>query len=654
MSGLYDPQTEHDACGLGFVARLDGRPSRETVRRALTALDNLEHRGATGADADTGDGAGILIQVPHVLMRATAGVPLPAPGDYGVAMCFLPRASPRRAELEELLEGQAREAGLGVLAWRDVPVDPEAAGGHARECAPVMRQLFLAAGDTPPGDPFERRLYLFRRRAELADPDVVIVSCSSRTLVYKGMLSAPQLPGYFADLRDPRLASALAVVHSRFSTNTFPSWQLAHPYRLIAHNGEINTLRGNVNWMRARESALESGELGELGALLPAVRPGSSDSEAFDNVFELLVRAGRSLPHAAMMMVPEAWEGRDDLPPALRDFYEFHAGVMEPWDGPAAIVFSDGRIVGATLDRNGLRPGRWAITDDGWVVLASESGALRLPPEQIVRRGRLQPGALFVVDVERGTVMADRECELEVAGAAPYGRWTRKHSVALEDLPLPDLVPHEHAPARRERLRQAFGYTIEDLRTIVAPTAADGKEPNGSMGNDSALAVLSERRPPLFAYFKQLFAQVTNPAIDPVREDVVMSLRTTVSGYSNVLAAGAEHAHHVVLGTPILDADGFARLRALARPPLRAAVIDATWRAVNGVAGLAAALERIQAEASEQLAGGASVLVLSDRRTSSERVPIPSLLATGAVHQHLVREGTRLGAGLVIDSGEPR
>ena len=567
-------------------------------------------------------------------------------------MCFAPREQATNgSDSRTHSSGRSRQR-----AWRCSHGATSPSTGPSRAASPaspsrVIRQLFIGAGDVTPGDAFERRLYVVRRRSELTEPDLAIVSCSSRTVVYKGMLTAPQLHDYYDDLRDARMASALAVVHSRFSTNTFPSWELAHPFRLIAHNGEINTLRGNVNWMRARERALHHDDLGEIHDLLPAVRPEASDSEAFDNVLELLVRAGRSLPHAVMMMVPEAWEGRDDLPPPLKDFYEFHAGVMEPWDGPAAIAFSDGRIVGATLDRNGLRPGRWAITTDGWVVVASETGALDLPADKIARRGRLEPGALFVVDLERGEIMADREAEREVAAYEDWGRWTREHSVRLDDLPLPELIPREHSHARRERLRRAFGYTQEDLRAVVGPTAKTGKEPSGSMGNDAALAVLSEKRPPLYAYFKQLFAQVTNPAIDPVREEIVMSLRTTLSGESNVLSNGPEHAHHVVLDTPILDYDGFARLRALTRPPLRSAVIDATWTAEETLAG---ALDRIRAEATELLDDGFTVLVLSDRRTSVERIPIPALLATGAVHQHLVRTGARLSCGLVIDSGEPR
>src|ERR687898_26349 len=547
--GLYDPSYEHDACGVAFVARLDGKPTHETVRRAVVALENLEHRGAAGADPNTGDGAGILLQMPDAFMRAVLDEALPPPGAYGVWVCFLPHGQDRREELEQLLERTVTDEGQRVVAWRDVPVDKDYVGITANYFAPYVKQLVVAASDELAGDQdsFERKLYVIRRVAEIAaGPDLVVPSFSSRTIVYKGMLTSPQLLGYYPDLQDERFESALGLVHSRFSTNTFPSWELAHPYRMIAHNGEINTLRGNVNWMRARESQLASELFGEdLAKVLPVVRPGGSDSATLDNVLELLVLAGRSLPHALMMMVPEAWEERDDLPEHLRAFYAFHSCVMEPWDGPAAICFTDGRVIGATLDRNGLRPGRWMETKDGWVVLGSESGVLDEPAENVLRKGRLQPGKLFLVDVEAGLIVSDEEVKRRVATRRPYGEWYQQGVVRLQDLP----ERQGRQPSEPLHTRQlAFGYTQEDLRVLLAPMASKGEEPIGSMGNDLSLAVLSDKAPPLFSYFKQLFAQVTNPPIDPIRESVVMSLETAVGPQSNLFEESPEHAHQLIIG----------------------------------------------------------------------------------------------------------
>src|SRR3954452_12677844 len=500
--GLYDPRFEHDACGVAFVARLDGTPSHETLQRALKALANLEHRGAAGADASTGDGAGILAQLPDSFFRATLQAELPPPGRYGVAVCFLPHDRARRVALEQLLEATVAEEGQRVVGWREVPVDTRHVGVTAGETAPLIRQLFVAAAPELDDDAFERKLYVIRRRAELAaGPELVVPTFSARTVVYKGMLTAPQLPGYFPDLLDERFASALALVHSRFSTNTFPSWELAHPYRLIAHNGEINTVQGNVNWMRARESQLASDLFGDdLKKVLPVVRPGGSDSATFDNVLELLVLAGRSLPHAVMMMIPEAYQDRDDIPEDLKGFYAFHSCLMEPWDGPAAVAFTDGRVIGATLDRNGLRPGRWLETEDGWVVLGSESGVMDEAPANVKRKGRLQPGKLFLVDLERGVIVDDAEVKREVATAQPYGDWFEQGIVHLGDLPPAPTLPKPDTPLPARQ--RAFGFTQEDLRVLLAPTAAKGEEPIGSMGNDAALAVLSDREPPLFSYFK--------------------------------------------------------------------------------------------------------------------------------------------------------
>src|SRR3954465_14463356 len=551
--GLYDPRYEHDACGVALVARLDNRPTHEVVEQGLLALENLEHRGAAGADRHTGDGAGMLMQMPDRFLRSAVDFLLQPLGEYGVAMCFFPRDGARREKLEALLERNVRVEGQIVLGWRDVPVDERHVGTTANESRPEIRQLFIGAG---PGfmddqDAFERKLYVIRRIVELAaGPDFYVASCSSRTLVYKGMLIAHQVrDGFFPDLLDERFASAMALVHSRFSTNTFPSWELAHPYRVIAHNGEINTLMGNVNWMRARESRLASHLFGgDLQKVFPVVRPGNSDSATFDNVLELLMLAGRKLPHAIMMMIPEAYEGRDDLPDELKAFYEFHSAFMEPWDGPAAVAFTDGRLIGATLDRNGLRPGRWLETHDGWVVLGSEAGLLDIAPERVKRLGRLQPGKLFLVDLERHRIVEDDEVKADVAGQRPYRKWLDDHQVNFAD-----LAPAHGTLTGAEplQLRQmAFGYSQEDLRVLIAPMAARAEEPVGSMGNDNALAVLSEQHPPLFRYFKQLFAQVTNPPIDPIRESIVMSLATGVGRELNLLEETPGHARHLPLQRP--------------------------------------------------------------------------------------------------------
>jgi len=653
--GLYDPGYEHDACGVAFVARLSGEPTHETVQRAITALENLEHRGAAGADPNTGDGAGMLLQMPDELLRGVIGAELPPAGQYGVAVCFLPQDPERRAALEALFADTVRAEGQRVVTWRDIPVEKDYVGITANWFAPYIKQLVVAASPDLAGDQdaFERKLYVIRRVAELAaGPDLVIPSFSSRTIVYKGMLTAPQLLGYYPDLQDPRTTTALALVHSRFSTNTFPSWELAHPYRYIAHNGEINTLRGNVNWMRARESQLASELFGaDLEKVLPVVRPGGSDSATFDNVLELLVLAGRSLPHAIMMMVPEAWEERTDLPDHLRAFYAFHSCLMEPWDGPAAISFTDGRIIGATLDRNGLRPGRWTETRDGWVVLASESGVLDEPAANVLRKGRLQPGKLFMVDIGEGRIVGDEEVKEQVATARPYGEWYGAGVAQLEDLPeRQGREPRE--PLRTRQL--AFGYTQEDLRVLLAPMAAKGEEPIGSMGTDIALAVLSDQSPPLFSYFKQLFAQVTNPPIDPIRESVVMSIRTGVGSEANLLTEGPGHAHQLVIPHPIMRNAELEALRGVDSSVFRTHTIPITWRVDAGPEGMARAVQRICEQAAEAIAYGANVLVLSDRGVGRERAAIPSLLAVAATHHHLVREGTRLQAGLVIESGEPR
>src|SRR5215211_3832303 len=657
-AGLYDPNLEHDACGVGAVASLSGERSHETVERALHVLDHLEHRGASGAEADTGDGAGILLQLPDRFLRDEVDFELPEEGRYAVGVCFLPKDEARRREVEQTIEQTVADHGQRLLGWRNVPVDSSVPGASAAAVEPLIRQVFvgctLSDADWKDGLAFERKIYVIRRIVERAVPeeDLAIPSFSARTIVYKGMLTSPQLPEYFPELRDERMVSALALVHSRFSTNTFPSWELAHPYRLIAHNGEINTLRGNVNWMRARESQLASDLFGaDLPKILPIVRPGGSDSATFDNVLELLTLAGRSVPHAVMMMIPEAYQGREDLPEDLKGFYAFHSCLMEPWDGPAAVAFTDGRVIGATLDRNGLRPGRWLETKDGWVVLGSETGVMDEPAENILRKGRLQPGKLFLVDLESGQIVADEDVKREVATARPYGAWFEDGIVHLGD--LPERQPaYEPAPVRERQL--AFGYSQEDLRVLLAPTAARGEEPIGSMGNDQALAVLSDRQPPLFNYFKQLFAQVTNPPIDSIREAIVMSVGTGVGSERNLLDETPEHAHQLAMKTPILRSGELEKLRQVDSSVFRSRTLDITWPVSEGPDGLEAAVDRVCSEASAALADHINVLILSDRALGPERAPIPSLLAVGSVHHHLVREGTRLQAGLMIESGEPR
>ncbi|HXW57949.1 MAG TPA: glutamate synthase large subunit, partial [Solirubrobacteraceae bacterium] len=661
--GLYDPRFEHDACGVGMVARLDNLATHEVITRAIAALENLEHRGASGADACTGDGAGILMQVPDELLRSTVSFELPPPGRYGVMMCFLPTDGAARGELQELLEGTVRDEGQTVLGWREVPVDPRHTGEVAGACRPEVRQLFVGAGegafggeDTFDQDAFERKLYVIRRVSELMASDrggLYVASSSSRTLNYKGMLISYQLADFYTDLRDERTQTAMALVHSRFSTNTFPSWELAHPYRVICHNGEINTVMGNINWMRARESELRSELFGDdLRKILPVVTPGNSDSATFDNVLELLMLAGRSLPHAAMMMIPEAYRNRDDLPEYLKAFYAYHSCLMEPWDGPAAVAFTDGRVVGATLDRNGLRPGRWLETTDGYVVLGSETGIMDVAPDKVKRLGRLQPGKLFLVDLERGRIVEDEELKREISTRKPYGEWYARNAVPFSELEPSEQVTISDQPMHTRQ--RAFGYTQEDLFVLLAPMARDAQEPVGSMGNDLSLAVLSDQAPPLFSYFKQLFAQVTNPPIDSTREEIVMSLATSLGSERNLFDETPEHAHKLLLDQPILLNRHLETLRHVDHDVFSARTIDITWPVADGPEGMEKAIARVCAEASETITEHVNIIILSDRLLGPRRAPIPSLLAVGAVHHHLVREGTRLRAGIILESGEPR
>jgi glutamate synthase domain-containing protein 2/glutamate synthase domain-containing protein 1/glutamate synthase domain-containing protein 3 len=660
-AGLYDPRYEHDACGVGMVARLDNLPTHEVVTRALTALENLEHRGASGADPLTGDGAGILMQMPDELLRAVAGLELPPAGRYGVMMCFLPTERQARERIQALLERTVEREDQRVIGWRDVPVCPEHTGATAAAARPVIRQLFVGAEQTGfDQDAFERKLYVIRRVVEQAvatsqdsASGFYVTSGSSRTLNYKGMLISYQLAAFYPDLQDERCKSALALVHSRFSTNTFPSWELAHPYRVICHNGEINTVKGNVNWMRARESELSSELFGEdLAKILPVVTQGNSDSATFDNVLELLMLAGRSLPHAVMMMIPEAFRNRSDLPEELKGFYAFHSCLMEPWDGPASVAFTDGRVVGATLDRNGLRPGRWVITRDGHVVLGSEAGLLDMPAEDVVRLGRLQPGKLFLVDLEQGRVVDDGEVKHQIATQKPYGEWYARNAVRFAEIEPSEQVTLSDQPLQRRQ--RAFGYSQEDLRVLLEPMAREAAEPIGSMGNDLSLAVLSDQAPPLFSYFKQLFAQVTNPPIDPIREEIVMSLSTSLGTERNLFDETPEHAHKLELDQPILLNRELETLRHISHEVFSSRTLDITWPIAEGSAGMERALQHVCEQSHEAIEQGVNIIILSDRLLGPRRAPIPSLLAVSSVHHHLVREGTRLRAGIVLESGEPR
>jgi glutamate synthase (ferredoxin) len=664
--GLYHPAHEHDACGVGFVVDIKGRPSHRIVAQALTVLKNLLHRGACGSEPNTGDGAGILIQTPHAFFErecAKLRIPLPAPGHYAAGLVFLPRDPGQAAECQGLLAEMIREEGQVLLGWRDVPTDDAPLGPTARAVEPVIRQVFVgrAPGFGGRGG-FERKLYVIRKRAEHAvarsglteKRAFYLPSLSSRTIVYKGMLSADQIETMYPDVTDPLVASALALVHQRFSTNTFPSWPLAHPYRMIAHNGEINTLRGNINWMKAREAVCRSELLGsDLDKILPVIAEGGSDSATFDNVLELLVMAGRPLAHAILMMIPEAWAGHESMDEERKAFYEYHSCLIEPWDGPASIAFTDGTVIGAVLDRNGLRPSRYYVTKDDLVVMASEVGVLDLPPQQVLLKERLHPGRIFLVDTARGRIVDDGELKRAFAAQFPYGEWLRTHLVPLERLPDPPRVP---APDHETILQRqvAFGYTHEDLRLLLGPMARAGEEPIGSMGTDTALAVLSNRPRLLYDYFKQLFAQVTNPPLDGIREELVTQIATTIGPEGNILEPTPEVCRQLKVRTPVLTNEELARLRHAALPGFRAVTVPMLFEPAAGPGALADALTDLCRQASRAVADGAAFVILSDREVSRQRAPIPALLATAGVHHHLIREGTRVKVGLVVESGEPR
>src|SRR4051812_37431828 len=658
--GLYDAAHEHDACGVAFVATLTGQASHDIVEKAITALRNLEHRGATGAEPDSGDGAGILIGIPDAFFRAVCqdlGFALPSPRSYAVGTAFLPGDEGEVTKTRRRIEEIAAEEGLTVLGWRDVPTDSSTLGTTAVSVMPTFSQLFVAAtSGRLVGMGLERLAFCLRKRAE-HETDVYFPLLSSRTIAYKGMLTTDQLELFYPDLVDERVASAVAVVHSRFSTNTFPSWPLSHPFRFIAHNGEINTVMGNRNWMRAREALLGSDLIpGELDRLFPICSPGASDSASFDEVLELLHLGGRSLPHAVLMMIPEAWENHAEMDRARRAFYEFHSTMMEPWDGPACVVFTDGSQVGAVLDRNGLRPSRYWVTDDGLVVLASEVGVLDIDPATVVRKGRLQPGRMFLADTAEHRIIEDEEIKGELATEHPYDEWLHAGILRFEDLPDREHIVHTHASVTRRQ--QIFGYTEEEKRVILTPMAKVGAEPIGSMGTDTPIAALSERPRLLFDYFSQLFAQVTNPPLDSIREELVTSLSGTIGPECNVLDPTPSSCRQLVLPYPVITNDELVKIRHINRdgdlPGYATHVARGLYPVEGGGEALAQRIDEVCAEVSQAIADGARIIVLSDRHSTAELAPIPSLLLTGAVHHHLVREKTRTQVGLVIEAGDVR
>ena len=663
--GLYHPRHEHDACGVGFVANIEGKKSHEIVMKGVQILINLTHRGACGCDPQTGDGAGILIQIPHAFFErecALSGFSLPAPGEYGVGMVFLPVDPQERLLCEGILEKAAREQGLSVLGWRDTPINGNTIGRLARNTQPYIEQIFIRRGRDMDQDALERKLYVVRKQAEnlVAQSDMkekdffYVPSLSSRTIVYKGLLLAPQITHFYKELSDPDVTSGICLVHQRFSTNTFPSWKLAHPYRYVCHNGEINTLRGNMNWMHARQSVLASPLFGDdIKKLLPIVTPGGSDSAMLDNAVELLTLAGRSLPHVMSMLIPEAWDHDPTMPENVKAFYEYHASLMEPWDGPAAVAFTDGRVIGAKLDRNGLRPGRYLVTNDGLVVMASEAGVLPIKPETVRMKGRLAPGRMLLVDTEQKRLISDEEVKEQLAGRQPYAQWVKENQITLDDLPNPNRVqPTDHETILMRQ--RAFGYTDEDLKFILLPSAQQAQEPVGSMGIDTPLACLSDKPQLLFNYFKQAFAQVTNPAIDSIREDLVMSLNSYIGREGNILEETPKNCHTLKLRHPIISNWRLEKIRRVSWGDFLATTIPTLFRADGGEGELEKAVEALCRRASLAIRNGYTLLILSDRGVDTEYAPIPSLLALSAVHNHLIREKTRNQVALIVESGEPR
>jgi glutamate synthase (NADPH) large chain len=664
--GLYDPRYEHDACGAGFVVNIKGKQSHQIVEHGLKVLLNLAHRGACGSEHNSGDGAGVLLQLPHKFFQKVAketGFTLPQPGQYGVGFIFLPQNEGLRKKCVAVLEEVITELGLSVLGWRDVPTHDSTLGKTAKACQPVMGQIFVKRGaDLPDDISFERKLFVIKNRVESTirkmgvheSDNFYIASLSYKTIVYKGMLTCEQLEEYYPDLKDPAMETAIILVHSRFSTNTFPSWDRAHPNRYSAHNGEINTLRGNVNWMHARQAMLKSNLFGDdIKKIFPIISPEGSDSAMFDNCLEFLTLAGRSLPHAVMMMIPEPWSRHISMDPAKKAFYEYHSCLMEPWDGPASIIFSDGVRVGAVLDRNGLRPSRYYVTKDDLVIMASEVGVLEVPPERILKKGRLEPGRMFLIDTEQQRIIADEELKLGMAKEQPYQKWLDANLVKLEDLPKPSHVPEPDHKTVIQRQR-AFGYTFEQLRKLLVPMAQDGIDAVGSMGNDAPLAVLSRHPQLLYNYFKQMFAQVTNPAIDAIREEIVTATETTIGSEANLIDPRPESCRLIKIKSPILSNEEMARLTHLNQPGFKSVTLPILYKVEGSEKELQKSLDELFAKADQAITAGNNIIILTDRGISRELAPIPALLAVSGLHHHLIRQGTRTRVGIVLESGEPR
>src|SRR6478735_8675716 len=668
--GLYDPALEKDSCGVGFIADIKDRSSHKLIEDALAILCNLEHRGAVGADPRAGDGAGILVQIPHKFFAKEAerlGFALPKPREYAIGALFMPRDPDWRQVIRDIYAQMIKREGMTLLGWREVPTDNSTLGESVKPTEPVHLQVFIGRGKKiKTEDEFERRLYILRKsisnaiytRKERRLSGYYPVSISCRTIVYKGMFLADQLGTYYLDLRDKDFDSALALVHQRFSTNTFPAWSLAHPYRMIAHNGEINTLRGNVNWMAARQASVASDLFGDdISKLWPISYEGQSDTACFDNALEFLVQGGYPLAHAMMMMIPEAWAGNPLMDEERRAFYEYNAALMEPWDGPAAIAFTNGRQIGATLDRNGLRPARYFVTRDDRIIMASEMGVLPIPEKDIVTKWRLQPGKMLLVDLEQGRLIPDEELKATLARSHPYKQFLENTQIVLEELPATSAT----APISNLTLldrQQTFGYTQEDLKLLMAPMAAQGEEAVGSMGTDTPISALSDKSKLLFTYFKQNFAQVTNPPIDPIREEIVMSLVSIIGPRPNLFdLEGTSHTKRLEVRQPILTNEDLEKIRAISDVPdnhFRSVTLDMTWPAADGAAGMEDAIHALAASAEKAVHEGINIIILTDRRASAERIPMPSLLACAAVHHHLIRQGLRTSVGLVVESGEPR
>ena len=662
--GLYDPQFEHDSCGVGFIVHMKGRKSHAIIEQGLTILCNLDHRGAVGSEVNTGDGAGILMQVPHKFLKKAAGqqgIELPGPGEYGVGNIYTSPDPAARAQARQVFERLTASEGQRVIGWRDIPTDHSTLGKTAKSVEPFMQQVYIERSRGMAADSaFERKLYVIRKIAHNAirfgkiDEFWYAPSLSCRTLVYKGMLMPEQVAAYYPDLRDPEIESALALVHSRFSTNTFPNWERSHPYRYIAHNGEINTLRGNINWMHARQSLFESDLFGpDIRKIRPVINIDGSDSTIFDNALELLVMSGRSLPHAMMMMIPEPWSAHESMSPTKKAFYKYHSCLMEPWDGPASVAFIDGTVMGATLDRNGLRPSRYYVTKDDFVIMASEAGVLPVPPENVVHKGRLQPGHMFLVDMGEGRIIADEEIKEKIAREHPYQEWLDRNLVSLASVKeAPELPELDHRTVLARQI--ALGYIFEEVRLLLLPMARDGVEAVGSVGTDTPLAVLSDRWKLLYEYFKQLFAQVTNPPIDCIREEIITSAETTLGSERNLLVPEPESCHLIELKTPILSNEELAKLRHVAEGQFKSVTIPILFDPRKGAKGCEQALEEIFAQADRSIASGVNIIILSDRGVNKENAAIPALLAVAGLHHHLIRAGTRTRAGLVLESGEPR